>query len=123
MEEKDSQELQQSSVVTYDEFSKLDLRVAQIMEAERVVKSEKLLKLQLDQGEVLGRRQILAGIGKCYTPEELVGRKIIVVANLKPVKLMGLESNGMLLAASDEGDSSIKLLSIDPLMPAGSKVR
>ena len=110
------------NIVTYDEFSKIELRVAQILSAERVTKSEKLIKMQLTLGDILGERQIVAGIGKYYTPEELVGRKIIVVANLKPVKLMGLESKGMLLAAS-EGDTSVALLSVDPLMPAGAKVR
>ena len=110
------------NIVTYDEFSKIDLRVAQILSAERVPKSEKLIKMQLTLGETFGERQIVAGIGKCYTPEELVGRKIIVVANLKPVKLMGQESKGMLLAASEDNGHPA-LLSVDPLMPAGAKVR
>jgi len=112
------------NVITYDDFSKLELRVAQVLSAERVPKSEKLIKMQLTLGEALGERQIVAGIGKFYTPEDLVGRKIVVVANLKPVKLMGQESRGMLLAASDEDNGGgVAVLSVDPLMPTGAKVR
>jgi methionyl-tRNA synthetase len=84
--------------VTIDDVMKLDLRVATILEAERVRKSDKLLKLQISIGNL--RRQIVAGIGKAYEPEALVGRRIVVVANLKPAKLMGNESQGMLLAAN-----------------------
>lgn len=90
-----------SEKITYDEFKKLDLRVAKILEAVRVEGSDKLVKLQIDVGE-LGQRQLVAGIGTVYEPEILVGKQIVVVANLEPKKLMGLESNGMLLAASDE---------------------
>ena len=108
-------------LITYDEFAKIDLRIAQILAAEKVEKSEKLIKLQVSVGD-LGERQIVAGIAKRYQAEELVGRKIIIVANLKPAKLMGLESQGMLLAA-DDGQGLLELASIDPLMPAGAKVR
>ena len=96
-------------MVTYDDFKKLDLRVAKILEAAMVEGSEKLVKLQVDvgdpstnSGQGLGQRQLVAGIGTVYTPEMLVGKQIVIVANLEPKKLMGLESNGMLLAASDE---------------------
>ena len=93
--------------ITYDEFKKLDLRVAKILQAAMVEGSEKLVKLQVDVGPSnssgqSGIRQIVAGIGTVYTPEMLVGKQIVIVANLEPKKLMGLESNGMLLAASDE---------------------
>ena len=88
-------------MITYDDFKKLDLRVAKILSAERVDGSEKLVKLQIDVGE-LGERQLVAGIGTVYEPEILVGKQIIIVANLEPKKLMGHESNGMLLAANDE---------------------
>lgn len=111
----------EENIITYDDFAKVDLRVAQILEAQKVEKSDKLIKLQIDLGAV-GQRQIVAGIGKRYTAEELVGRKIIVVTNLKPAKLMGQESRGMLLAASDD-DGGLELLSVDPIMPAGSQVR
>ena len=88
-------------MITYDDFKKIDLRVAKILKAERVEGSEKLVKLQIDVGE-LGERQLVAGIGTVYEPEILVGKRIVIVANLEPKKLMGIESNGMLLAASDD---------------------
>jgi methionyl-tRNA synthetase len=85
-------------VITIDDFVKVDLRVAQILVAERVPKADKLLRLEVDLG--YEKRQILAGIAQYYEPEKLIGRKIIIVANLAPRKMRGLESNGMLLAAS-----------------------
>lgn len=88
-------------MITYDDFKKIDLRVAKILSAERIEGSEKLVKLQIDVGE-LGPRQLVAGIGTVYAPEILVGKQIIIVANLEPKKLMGHESQGMLLAANDE---------------------
>ena len=88
-------------MVAYDDFKKLDLRVAKILSAEKVEGSDKLVKLMIDVGE-LGQRQLIAGIGKVYEPEVLTGKQIVIVANLEPKKLMGLESNGMLLAASPE---------------------
>ena len=110
------------ALVTFDEFKKIDIRVAQILEAAAVEKSEKLVRMQVSLGAVLGNRQIVAGIGKHYKPEELVGRKIVVVTNLKPVKLMGQLSEGMLLAASDD-QNNLELLSPGNLLPAGSVVR
>jgi methionyl-tRNA synthetase len=89
------------NVISIEDFMKVQLKIGKVIGAERIKKSEKLIKLQVDTGE---QRQIVAGIGKTYSPEELVGRKIVVVANLQPAKLMGVESNGMLLAAtSSEG--------------------
>jgi len=87
-----------SPEITIDDFVKVDLRVAQILVAERVPKADKLLRLEVDLG--YEKRQILAGIAQYYEPEKLVGRKIVIVANLAPRKMRGLESNGMLLAAS-----------------------
>ena len=87
-----------SPQITIDDFVKIDLRVAQILVAERVPKADKLLRLEVDLG--YEKRQILAGIAQYYEPEKLVGRKIVIVANLAPRKMRGLESNGMLLAAS-----------------------
>ena len=87
--------------ITYDDFKKLDLRIAKILEAERINGSDKLVKLQIDVGE-LGQRQLVAGIGTVYTPEILVGKHIVIVANLEPKKLMGEVSDGMLLAANDD---------------------
>jgi methionyl-tRNA synthetase len=105
--------------ISIDQFMQVDLRVAEIRAAERVPKSKKLIKMSVFTGE--GERTIVAGIGTKYTPEELVGRKVIIVANLQPAKLMGVESNGMVLAASIDGEAS--LLSVDPAVPAGTKVK
>lgn len=102
-----------------DTFKRVDLRVAKVLEAERVQKSEKLVKLQIDLGE-LGKRQIVAGIAQYYSPEELVGKLIIVVANLKPAKLMGIESRGMLLAAKKDGQ--LKLLTVSGDIEPGAKI-
>jgi methionyl-tRNA synthetase len=85
-------------VITIDDFAKVDLRVAQVLVAERVPKADKLLRLEVDLG--YEKRQILAGIAQYYEPEKLIGRKIVIVANLAPRKMRGLESNGMSLAAS-----------------------
>ena len=105
--------------VTIDQFMEIDLRVAEVRAAERVPKSKKLMKMTVFTGDE--ERTIVAGIATKYTPEELVGRKIVMVANLQPAKLMGIESNGMILAASLDGEPS--LLSVDAGVPAGTKVR
>jgi len=107
--------------ITIDEFMKIQLKTAKVLAAERVPKSEKLLKLQVSLGEGTEPRQIVAGIGKKYTPDALIGKTIIIVANLKPAKLMGIESQGMVLAA---GDSEVRGLAtlleeVDP----GTKVK
>jgi methionyl-tRNA synthetase len=104
--------------ISYEDFEKIDLRVAKVLEAEMVPKSSKLLKMKIDIGE---ERVIVAGMGKDYKPEEIVGKMIVVVANLKPTKLMGVESRGMLLA-TDTADG-LTLLSFDRLPEAGAKVR
>jgi methionyl-tRNA synthetase len=105
--------------VSIDQFMEVDLRVAEVRAAERVPKSKKLLKLTVFTGDE--ERTIVAGIATKYTPEELVGRKIVIVANLQPAKLMGIESQGMVLAASIDGEPS--LLSVDAGVPPGTKVR
>jgi len=105
--------------ISIDQFMEVDLRVAEVRAAERVPKSKKLMKLTVFTGDE--ERTIVAGIATKYTPEELVGRKIVIVANLQPAKLMGVESNGMVLAASLDGEPS--LLSVDPSVPAGTKVK
>ncbi|MCC6220277.1 MAG: methionine--tRNA ligase [Deltaproteobacteria bacterium] len=110
-----------SNFVSYDDFSKVSLRVGQILEAERVIKSDKLLKLSVDLGELSGPRQVIAGIGKSYQAEELIGRKVAVVANLNPRKIMGLESYGMLLATSD-AMGKLHLLEIDEAVSPGSSI-
>jgi methionyl-tRNA synthetase len=104
--------------IPIDDFKKVELRVAEVLAGERVPKSKKLLKLTVKVGEEV--RTIVAGIAEHYEPESLVGRKIVVVANLQPATLMGVESNGMVLAASHEG--ALALLSLDKDLPPGSKV-
>jgi methionyl-tRNA synthetase len=107
--------------ITIDEFMKIQLKTAKVLTAERVPKSEKLLKLQVSLGEGGEQRQIVAGIGKKYEPESLVGKTIIIVANLKPAKLMGIESQGMVLAA---GDSEVRgLATILEEVDPGTKVK
>ena len=107
--------------ITIDEFMKIQLKTAKVLAAERIPKSEKLLKLQVSLGEGTEPRQIVAGIGKKYEPEALIGKTIIVVANLKPAKLMGIESQGMVLAA---GDSEVRgLATILEEVDPGTKVK
>ena len=103
--------------ITYEEFEKVDLRAAKVLAAERVPKSGKLLKLTV---EIDGERTIVAGMGKDYTPEEIVGKTIVVVANLKPAKLMGVESRGMLLATDTE--DGLTLLGFDRPPKTGAKI-
>jgi len=107
--------------ITIDEFQKIQLKTAKVLTAERVPKSEKLLKLQVSLGEGTEPRQIVAGIGKKYTPDALIGKTIIIVANLKPAKLMGIESQGMVLAAGDSEVSGLATIfeEVDP----GTKVK
>ncbi len=105
--------------ITIDEFMKIQLKTAKVLTADRVPKSEKLIKLQVSLGTE--QRQIVAGIGKKYEPESLVGKTIVIVANLKPAKLMGIESQGMVLAA---GDTDVRgLLTIQEEVDPGTKVK
>lgn len=122
--------------MTFDEFKKVDLRVAKIISAEKVPDSEKLLRLEIDCGDPSASsgqvstdensikrttRQIVSGIAKAYEPEKLIGREILIVANLEPRILMGLESNGMLLAARD-ADGLPVLLMPEKEVAAGERV-
>ncbi len=97
----------------------MELRVAKILACEKVPKAKKLFKIQLDDG--MGGRQIVSGIAQHYTPEELIGKKIIVVANLKPAKLCGVESSGMLLAGNRE-DGSVCVTFVDDSVPVGTRL-
>jgi methionyl-tRNA synthetase len=106
--------------ISIDEFMKVELRVAKVLEAEAVPKSKKLVKLKVDVGTE--QRTLVAGIAEAYQPEQLVGRTIAIVFNLKPAKLMGIESNGMVLAAS-VGDGKPILVSFDEPVPPGARVR
>jgi methionyl-tRNA synthetase len=107
--------------ITIDDFRRVRLRTAKIVEAERVPKSNKLMRLQVEIGGE--RRQIVAGIAAQYEPEALVGRSVVVVANLKPAKLMGVESNGMVLAAAVGDDGRPVLLDVPADVPSGSVVK
>jgi methionyl-tRNA synthetase len=108
------------AVISIDDFAKIDLRTAKVLEAEKMPKSNRLLKLKVDVGEP-APRTILAGIAESYEPEQLVGKSIVIVANLAPRKMMGLESQGMVLAASPDGGKAI-VLNAEPA-PPGIKVR
>jgi methionyl-tRNA synthetase len=111
----------QAETITIDDFAKVDLRVAQILVAERVPKADKLLRLEVDLG--YEKRQILAGIAQYYEPEKLIGRKIVIVANLAPRKMRGLESNGMLLAASLPPDGAPVLAGFLEDVPLGARLK
>lgn len=106
-------------VIGIEDVAKVQLKVGLVLSAERVEKSAKLIKMKVDTGE---ERQIVAGIGKAYEPEYLVGRKIVVVANLKPAKLMGIESQGMLLAATDD-EGTLSILGLDRDVKQGARVK
>ena len=112
--------IQLAPEISIEDFATVELRVAKVLSAEKVKKSSKLLCIQLDDG--MGGRQVVSGIAKWYKPEELVGKKVIVVANLKPVKLCGVESNGMICAA-DLPDGSVRVLFADDSMACGAKIR
>ena len=106
--------------ISIDDFLKVEMRVARVLAAERVPKSSRLLKLQVDVGTE--QRTVVAGIAEAYEPESLVGRTVVVVFNLKPAKLMGVESNGMVLAAGPEGGKPV-LVGFDDPPPLGARVR
>lgn len=106
--------------ISIDDFSKVELRVGQVKVAERVPKSDKLLRLEIDIGTEV--RQVLAGIAEAYAPETLVGRKVVIVANLAPRKMRGLESNGMIVAASLEGGKPVLAGFLEDV-PIGAKLK
>ena len=108
--------------ISIDDFAKVELRAATVLEAERVPKADRLLRLKVDVGEA-EPRQLLAGIAEHYAPEDVIGRKIIVVANLAPRKLRGLESNGMLLAASVGEDGKPVLATFTEDVPNGARLK
>lgn len=107
-------------LVSYDDFSKLDLRIATITAVEPVEGADKLWKITLDAGEDLGQRTIASGLKPWYTPDDLVGKQVIYFANLEPKMLRGIESQGMLIAA---GDTEAVLLHPDKTIEPGSIVR
>jgi methionyl-tRNA synthetase len=111
-----------ANVIEIGDFSKVDLRVGQVLAAERVPKSDKLLKFTIDLGEEKPR-QILAGIAEHYDPERMIGRKLVVVANLKPRKLRGLESQGMILAASVGEEGRPVVATFAEEVPNGARLK
>jgi methionyl-tRNA synthetase len=117
---KNEEKNNESAEITIDDFMKLDLRVAEVIEAEKMENSDKLLRIQLDLGTE--KRQVVSGIANHYKPEDLIGKKVICVTNLKPVKLRGQLSQGMILAGSDK-EGNISLATVDVSLPNGSKVK
>jgi methionyl-tRNA synthetase len=107
--------------LSFEEYARLDLRVGTVLEAERVPKSDKLLRVQVDLGEG-APRQVVAGIGKAFAPEALVGKQVVVVANLAPAKLLGHESRGMILAVRGEGDHDLALLTTSTGRAPGARI-
>ncbi|HVN95340.1 MAG TPA: methionine--tRNA ligase subunit beta [Syntrophorhabdaceae bacterium] len=105
--------------ISFEEFMKVELKVAEIKSCEDIEGADKLYRLTIDAGE---ERTIVAGIKQYYAKEELTGKKIVIVANLEPRKLRGIMSHGMLLAASNEDKTSVVLLTLDKDIPNGSKV-
>ena len=114
-----SKVMKKKSNIDFNDFSKIDLRVATVLEAEPVPKSEKLLKLNVDTG--LDNRIILSGIAKYYDPKDLINKQVMVIVNLEPRKMMGIDSEGMLLLAEDP-DGSLKLMQPEDKITNGSIV-
>ena len=111
------------NIISYDDFAKVDLRVGKIIKVEDIEGADKLYKLTVDLGKELGKRTVCAGIKKYYKKEDLKGKKIIVFANLKPLMMRGIESQGMLLAAAEKDDAKVVLISPEEDVEVGSKVR
>ena len=118
--ERAQQKIELAPEISIDDFFKTELRAAKVKSCEKVKKSKKLLKLQLDDG--MGGRQVVSGIAQSYEPEDLIGKTVILVANLKPAKLCGEESQGM-ICASDMPGGKIKVVFLDDDVPAGTKIR
>jgi len=121
LKEKEKEEVKENIVnlISYDEFKKIDLRVGKVVSAEEVSGTDRLLKLKINLGKEI--RTIVAGIRKYYSVEKILGKKIIIVCNLQPIKLKGIESQGMLLAAVD--NNGLALLTVDKEIAEGSKVQ
>ena len=105
--------------IAIDDFAKVELRCAEVLSCEPIPKAKKLLKLQLDLG--YEKRQVASGIAKFYKPEELIGKKVVLVANLKPAVLCGVESCGMILASSDK-EGTVRVIFLDPETPNGAEI-
>jgi len=121
MAEETQEQTPEDALIGIEDFMKIELRVGKVLTCEKVPKSKKLLKMDVDMGSEV--RQILAGLSQFLLPEEMIGRRVVVVANLKPAKLMGLESNGMVLA-TDPGEGGCPVpVSVPEGTPLGAKVR
>ena len=120
LETSKAQEPKPDQQISYDEFMKVQLKVAEVIEAEKVEKSEKLLKLKVRLNNE--ERQIIAGLAKSFSPEEMLGKKLVIVANLKPAKLMGLMSEGMVLAVENE-EGKLEVLSVSASVKSGTRVK
>ncbi len=117
---KGEEAVSEENYITFDQFGKLDLRVARVLEVEKIEGSNKLLKVQVQLGEE--KRQLVAGISKHYEPEELAGKKVIMVANLKPATIFGVKSNGMILAASND-EGNLTVTTVDRDITSGARVK
>ena len=113
----------QEGLISIDDFAKVQLRVARVLAAEKLEGSDKLLKLRLSLGQTEPERTVVSGIAKFYTPEDMVGRQVVLVANLKPAKLRGVLSQGMILCASDAADARLTLIGVGEGMEDGATVR
>ncbi|MBI5675944.1 MAG: methionine--tRNA ligase [Nitrospirae bacterium] len=118
-EKESKQMITEDNLISIEDFAKVQLKIGKVLQTERVPKSNKLIKLQVDTGEI---RQVVAGIGQVYAPEDLTGKSIVVVTNLKPAKLMGVESQGMLLAATDS-DGVLSILIPEKNVKEGAKIK
>src|SRR5699024_7949470 len=119
-EKKNEQQEDEKEIVNFDDFMKLDLRVAEVVRCEKVENADKLLKLQVDLGKE--KRQVISGIAEHYQPDELIGKKVICVTNLKPVKLRGEMSEGMILSGENPNNGKLSLATVDSSLPNGSVV-
>lgn len=117
----ETEPVKKNEEITIDEFKRVKLKTAKIVFAENVKKSDKLLRLELDLGSE--KRQVVAGIAKSYTPEELIGKQVLIVANLKPAKLFGLESQGMILALDSTDNGKVKIIEVDSSVIPGTAAK
>ena len=121
--EEKKEEKRPEGIISIDDFAKVQLRVARILTAEKVEGSDKLLKLSVKLGEGEPLRTVVSGIARFYTPEAIEGRQVVLVSNLKPAKLKGIKSEGMILCASDAEDKALKLCTVEPGMEDGAYIR
>ena len=118
-----TEKAQDDGLITIDDFARVRLRAARVTAAEKVEGADKLLKLTLSLGAGEPERTVVSGIAKFYTPEEMVGKQVVVVANLRPAKLRGIRSEGMILCASDAQDKTLKLVTVEPGVEDGADIR